>query len=58
MIYGNWDTVLLIYMNYKLLQKNPRKYIAKLLKGGFTSGFKINYTGPRLPLDTKKIKFV
>jgi hypothetical protein len=23
-----------------------------LLKDGFASGFKINYTGPRLPLDT------
>jgi hypothetical protein len=38
---------------YIALEKYPRKDIAKLLKGGFTSGFKINYTGPRLPLNTQ-----
>jgi hypothetical protein len=27
-----------------------------LLKDGFASGFKINYTGPRLPLDTLVIQ--
>ena len=35
------------------LEKFPRKDIAKLLKDGFTSGIKINYTGLRLQLDTK-----
>ena len=35
---------------YIALEKYPHKDIAKLLKGEFTSGFKINYTGPRLPL--------
>ena len=43
---------------YIALEKYPRKDIAKLLKDGFTSGFKINYTGPRLPLDTTNIKSV
>ena len=39
---------------YIALEKYPRKDIAKLLKDGFTSGFKINYTGLKLQLDTKK----
>ena len=43
---------------YIALEKYPHKDIAKLLSDGLTSGFKINYTGPRLPLDTKKIKSV
>ena len=30
--------------------------IVKLLKDGFASGFMINYTGPRLPLDTLVIQ--
>ena len=49
-----------IHLNelYIALEKYSRKDIAKLLKDGFTSGFKINYTGPRLPLDTKKLKSV
>jgi hypothetical protein len=39
MIYGNWDTVLLIKVNYILLwKKYPRKDIAKLLNDGLTSG--------------------
>ena len=32
--------------------------IAKLLKYGFTSGFNMNYSVPRLPLDTNKLKCV
>jgi hypothetical protein len=40
---------------YIALEKYPRKDIAKLLKDGLKSGFKINYTGLRLQLDTKKI---
>ena len=39
---------------YIALEKYPRKDIVKLLKDGLTSGFKINYTGLRLQLDTKK----
>ena len=42
---------------YIALEKYPRKDIAKLLKDGCTSGIKINYTGLRLQLDTKKILF-
>ena len=37
---------------YIALEKYPCKDIAKLLKDGFTSSFKINYTGLRLQLDT------
>jgi hypothetical protein len=40
---------------YIALEKYPRKDIAKLLNDGLTSGFKINYTGLRLQLDTKQI---
>jgi hypothetical protein len=32
--------------------------IAKLLKYGFTSGFNMNYSVRRLPLDTNKLKCV
>jgi hypothetical protein len=41
---------------YIALEKYPRKDIAKLQKNGLTSGFKKNYTGPRLQLDTHKNK--
>jgi hypothetical protein len=40
---------------YIALEKYPSKDIAKLLRDGFTSGFKINYTGPRLPLDNNNL---
>jgi hypothetical protein len=39
---------------YIALEQYPRKDIAKLLNDGLTSGFKINYTGLRLQLDTNK----
>jgi hypothetical protein len=51
-IYDIWQ---LGYSPIKLIiavEKYPCKDIAKLLKDGFASGLKINYTGPRLTLDT------
>jgi hypothetical protein len=38
--------------------KTRRNDIAGQLIEGFSSGFKINYHGPRLPVETKKFKSV
>jgi hypothetical protein len=43
---------------YIALEKYPIKDIVKLLKYRFTSGINMNYSVPRLPLDTKKLKCV
>ena len=43
---------------YNALQDYPKHDIAELLKNGFTYGFKINYTGPRMSFETKNLKSV
>jgi hypothetical protein len=43
---------------YIALEKYPIKDIAKLLIYGFTSGINMNYSVPKLPLDTNKLKCV
>ena len=40
------------------LNNYPKKDIAGQLFEGFSSGFKINYHGPRLPVETKKLKSI
>jgi hypothetical protein len=40
------------------LNNDPKKDIAGKLFEGFSSGIKINYHGPRLPLETNKLKSV
>ena len=40
------------------LNNYPKKDIAGQLFEGFSSGFEINYHGPRLPVETKNLKSV
>ena len=42
----------------KLLLEYPDKLNADILYDGFCTGFKINYTGPRTPLESKNLKSV
>lgn len=43
---------------HRLLWNYPDKYNADILYDGFLNGFKINYTGPRVALETKNLKSV
>jgi len=43
---------------HRLLWSYPDKLNADILYDGFSTGFKINYTGPRVAYDSKNLKSV
>jgi hypothetical protein len=40
------------------LKNYPNQVDANMLLDGFTNGLKLYYHGPRMPLDTKNLKYV